>query len=486
MCGIAGLVSFSGRPVESTALLAMCEAIRHRGPDDRGIITLPADRQSGQASVGLGSQRLSIIDVAGGHQPIPNEDETVWAVLNGELYNFQALRRDLEARGHRFRTSSDTEVIVHLYEDKGDAFVADLEGMFALALWDARRERLLLAPDRFGKKPLLYVDEGERFRFGSEFRALLAAGDLPLDLDLDALDASSAIPSFYLARLTRQHVTVALNGDGGDEAFAGYGRHLANRLAESWQVVPGPLRRAAAGVLGHALGENGDRRSFRSRARRFLRAAAGDRAARYQGWVGVFSDDLKAELVSAKWRSRYTAIEIAALFGRRRRLDAVDAFLAADTDWYLPTDLLVKMDIATMANSLEARSPFLDHHLVEFVARLPSRLKLRGRRSKYVLKRAVSDLVPPENLRRAKRGFAVPIGRWFRRELREFLHDHLLDRHASERGLFDRRVIERLVNEHEAGQRDHAHHLWVLLMFELWSREFVDTEPTRQAAAHDA
>jgi asparagine synthase (glutamine-hydrolysing) len=189
MCGIAGAVSFSARWVEETTLLAMCEAIRHRGPDDRGIVTLPADRRPSQASVGLGNQRLAIIDVAGGHQPIPNEDETIWTVLNGELYNFQALRRDLEARGHRFRTSSDTEVIAHLYEEKGDAFVADLDGMSALALWDSRRGRLLLARDRFGKKPLLYVDEGERLRFGSEFQALLAGGDLSLELDVDALDA---------------------------------------------------------------------------------------------------------------------------------------------------------------------------------------------------------------------------------------------------------------------------------------------------------
>jgi asparagine synthase (glutamine-hydrolysing) len=276
-------------------------------------------------------------------------------------------------------------------------------------------------------------------------------------------------------------VTVALNGDGGDEAFAGYGWHLANRLAESWQVVPRPVRHAAEGLLRYAVGENGERRSFRSRARRFLRAAAGDRAARYQGWVGVFSEDLKAELVSAPRRSRYTASAIASLFARHRGLDAVDAFLAADTDWHLPTDLLVKMDIATMANPLEARSPFLDHHLVEFVARLPSRLKLRGLTSKYILKRAVRDLVPPENLARAKRGFAVPIGRWFRRDLREFLHDHLLDRRASERGLFDHRVVERLVSEHESGQRDHAHHLWVLLMFELWHREFVDARACHSA-----
>ncbi len=642
MCGIAGAVSFSGRRVEETTLIAMCDAIRHRGPDDRGVLRFAPGGPAGSVTAGLGSQRLSIIDVAGGHQPIANEDETIWTVLNGELYNFQALRRDLEARGHRFRTSSDTEVIVHLYEDKGDAFVADLEGMFALALWDTRRERLVLARDRFGKKPLLYADDGRHLRFGSEFQGLLAGGDMPLELDPEALDAyltfmsvpapltiyrgvrklppasiltrdrdgarvgtywslaylpkleigeaeatarvrdlltaavrkrlisevplgaflsggidssavvaimagltdrpvktfsigfneadynelpyarevatrygcdhhefivepkaldvlptlvrhygepyadSSAIPSFYLARLTRQHVTVALNGDGGDEVFAGYGWHLANRFAETWHAVPAPLRAIAEGSVRRVLPDSAERRSLRSRIHRFLRAAAGDRAARYQGWIGVFSGDLKRALVRADYRRDYTSRALEALFARRQGLDAVDAFLAADTEWYLPTDLLVKMDIATMANGLEARSPFLDHHLVEFVARLPSRFKLRGTVSKHLLKRAVADLVPAANLSRAKRGFAVPIGRWFRGELREFMADHLLGHRASERGLFERPVIERLIDDHLRGRADRAHHLWVLLMLELWHREFIDAVPasTADAALH--
>ena len=633
MCGIAGAVTFSGRRIEQASIVSMCQAIEHRGPDERGVLVLPPPGAPGEtlrASVGLGSQRLAIIDVAGGHQPIPNEDETVWTVFNGELYNYRALRRDLEARGHHFRTSSDTECIVHLYEDKGDAFVADLEGMFVLALWDTRKERLLLARDRFGKKPLLYADSGTELRFGSEFQALVADGTLQRELDIEALDAylmfmavpapstiyksirklppasiltrdrsgtsvssywkleylpkssiseadatvrvrelltdavrkrlisevplgaflsggvdsgavvaimaglsdrpvktfsigfadedynelpharriaerfgcehhefvvepraidvlptlvrhygepyadSSAIPSFYLSRLTRQHVTVALNGDGGDEAFAGYGWHFANRVSERWQHVPGPLRWAAEHLASAVIPHSAERRAWPSRVRRFLRQAAGDRASRYQAWIGVFSTDLKAELVRAPWRADVTTQRLEALFASRPGLDAVDAYLAADTDWYLPTDLLVKVDIATMANSLEARSPFLDHHLVEFVARLPSRFKLRGRTSKYILRRAVADLVPPETLSRAKRGFAVPIGRWFRGELRDFLSDHLLSQRASERGLFNRPIVERLIAEHQSGRADHAHHLWVLLMLELWHREFMD------------
>jgi asparagine synthase (glutamine-hydrolysing) len=628
VCGIAGAVRFSGGGVEEASVIAMCDAFRHRGPDDRGVIVFPPTPRGSAA--GLGSRRLAIIDVAGGHQPIANEDETVWTVFNGELYNFQELRRGLESRGHRFRTSSDTEVIVHLYEEKGEACVADLEGMFALAVWDVRRERLLLARDRFGKKPLLYAQRGDELHFASEFTGLRAAGRLSTDIDLDALDAyltfmsipapltiyrgvrklppaswltwdksgvhierywqleylpkidisereaaarvrelltdavrkrlisevplgaflsggvdssavvavmaglstrpvktfsigfgeadydelpharrvaaryncdhhefvvepkavdvlptlvrhygepyadSSAIPSYYLARLTREHVTVALNGDGGDEAFAGYPWHFANRVIGGWQRVPRPMRRNAERALQAMLPPSADRRSFVSRLKRLLKAASGTPAERYAGWIGVFSDDLKRELVRPSWRSDGTMRCLTAMLGRFDRLDAVDAFLAADTNWYLPTDLLVKMDIATMANSLEARSPFLDHHLVEFVARLPSGLKLNGRTSKFILRQAVADLVPADNLSRPKRGFAVPIGRWLRGELREFAADHLLGRRAAERGLFDPAVVTRIVDEHQSGRADRAHHLWVLLMLELWHREFMD------------
>ncbi len=630
MCGIAGAVSFSGRRVDEATVVSMCDAIRHRGPDDRGVMAF-APPSGGRGSAGLGSQRLAIIDVAGGTQPIANEDRTIWTVFNGELYNFQELRRGLESRGHRFRTSSDTEVIVHLYEEKGEACVADLEGMFALAVWDRARERLLLARDRFGKKPLLYAQRGDELHFASEFSALRAAGVLTSEIDLDALDAyltfmsipapltiyrgvrklppaswltidrqgvrverywrleylpkmdigegeaalrvrelftdavrkrlisevplgaflsggvdssavvavmaglssrpvktfsigfgdadydelpharrvaaryncehhefvvepnatdilptlvrhygepyadSSAIPSYYLAQLTRQHVTVALNGDGGDEAFAGYPWHLANRVVGAWHGVPLPVRRATERTLQAVLPSSAERRSFVSRLRRFLKAASGTSAERYAGWIGVFSEDLKRELVRPAWRSGGSTMRsLSAMFERFGPLDAVDTFLAADTDWYLPTDLLVKMDIATMANSLEARSPFLDHHLVEFAARLPSRFKLNGRTSKHVLRQAVADLVPADNLSRPKRGFAVPIGRWLRRELRELAADHLLGRRAAERGLFDPAVVARIVGEHQSGKADHAHHLWVLLMLELWHREFVD------------
>jgi asparagine synthase (glutamine-hydrolysing) len=630
MCGIAGIARFDGRPIEERRVGRMCAAIRHRGPDDHGVMRLPrsagADRRP---SAVLGSQRLSIIDLAGGHQPIANEDGSVWTVLNGEIYNFLELRRELESRGHRFATCSDTEVLVHLYEERGADFVSALDGMFALALWDDRLGRLLLARDRFGKKPLLYSDVDGELRFASEFQALLADGSTLPDIDLAALDCyltylaipapltiyrtirklppahvmtvdasgirlhrywtlnytpklqidereagarvvelltaavkkrlisdvplgallsggidssavvalmarassrpvktfsigfedgaynelpharrvarafgcdhreflvtpraveilptlvrhfgepfadSSAIPTYYLARLTRPHVTVALNGDGGDEAFAGYNWHLANRLAEQWQRVPSPLRRPLDAFGRRAVTAGADRRSWRARAARFVAGAAGSRAERYRAWVGVFSDDLKASLLSAAPPAAAAAM-IDDLSAETAGLDAVDAMLALDTRFYLPTDLLVKMDVMTMANSLEARSPFLDHHLVEFAARLPSRFKLRRFTTKYLLRSCLEGIVPRENLWREKRGFAVPIGRWFRDELREFLCDHLLGSRLAARGLMRSESVRQLVEAHVARRADYTHHLWVLLMLELWHREFVD------------
>lgn len=640
MCGIAGIVDFDGRPVAETLVRAMCTAICHRGPDEEGFVSLPSDSAERGPRAVLGNRRLSIIDVAGGHQPITNEDRSIWIVFNGELYNFQTLRVRLEASGHRFATQSDTEVIVHLYEERGADFVEEIEGMFALALWDDRQKRLILARDRFGKKPLLYAEAGGRLWFGSEFQALLADDEIDRRVDYDALDEylsfmsvpapltiyrqirklppahvlvrdergtrvsrywslsytpklrlteadaigeltrlmteavkkrlisevplgaflsggvdssavvalmarlsttpvktfsigfdeagfnellharrvaerfgcehhefevrphavevlptlvqhygepyadSSAIPSFYLSRLTRQHVTVALNGDGGDEMFAGYMWHLAGRLAERWQRVPAGVRRAAEGAAEKLIPRSANRRSAAARLARFLAGASQPRAERYRAWLSVFTPDLKQELYGG--RARTSGVDrLAPIFAAHQDLDAVDAMLAADVEWYLPTDLLVKMDIATMANSLEGRSPFLDHPLAEFVARLPSHFKLRGRTSKYLLKKALADVVPPENLHRPKQGFAVPIGSWFRGELRDMLADHVLGARFAGRGLFDRRAVQRLFDDHQQGRADYAHHLWVLLMLELWFRACIDSAPARVAVAAD-
>ena len=631
MCGIAGLVDFEGVHASESLVRAMCTAMCHRGPDDEGVLGIPRQAAPNQPRAVLGNRRLSIIDVAGGHQPIANEDQTIWTVQNGEIYNFQELRDRLERSGHRFATRSDTEIIVHLYEEMGDDFVRELDGMFAIALWDDRRKRLLLARDRFGKKPLLYAEAGSRLWFGSEFQALLADPAISRDIDYHALDDylsfmsvpaprtiyrqirklppahvlirdaggtqvsrywsleylpkihiseeeaarevrrllteavrkrlisevplgaflsggvdssavvaimaglmtdrvktfaigfddarfnelpfarrvaerygcdhhefeirpravevlptlvrhygepyadSSAIPSFYLARMTRRHVTVALNGDGGDEAFGGYGWHLGSRLAERWQQVPAILRGPAEQAARALAPLSSHRRSAIARLARFMSAASAPRATRYREWLSVFTTDLKQQLYARPFVRDGDAID--AIFAETTSLDAVDAMLRADVEWYLPTDLLVKMDIATMASSLEARSPFLDWRLAEFVAKLPSRFKVHGRTSKYLLKKAVADLVPAENMHRPKQGFAVPIGEWFRGELKDFLADRILSARFASRGLFRPEAVRRLYDDHQRGAGDHAHHLWTLLMLELWFEEFIDRRP---------
>jgi asparagine synthase (glutamine-hydrolysing) len=628
MCGIAGAADFRNRRIDEALVRAMCQALRHRGPDDEGVVFFPLAGRPGsrRAAAALGSRRLSIIDLTGGHQPLSNEDGTVWTVCNGEIYNFRELRAELEGKGHRFTTASDCEVIVHLYEERGEDFVSALDGMFALALWDDRTQRLVLARDRFGKKPLLYAQVNGRLLFASEFQALLRDGTLPREVDLAALDDylafmaipaprtiyravrklppghllildrrgttvrpywrlsygpklrlgegeaaeavlealtravrkrlvsdvplgaflsggvdssavvacmagltdrpvktfsigfeesdydelpharrvarrfgcdhhefvvrpravdvlptlvrhfgepfadSSAVPTYYLSRMTREHVTVALSGDGGDEAFAGYGRHLGFRLAEWWQRTPALLRRPLAGATGGLAAGGPGARSLPVRAGRFLNVASRSRPERYRAWAGLFTPEAMRSLRGCALADGAASD---ALFDEAEGLDAVDAALAADTRFYLPTDLLVKMDIMSMANSLEVRSPFLDRDLVELAARLPSDLKLRRFTSKFVLKKALAARVPAENLSRGKRGFAVPIGGWFRGELRDFLADHLLDARCARVGLVRPAVVAELIADHQAGRRDHAHQLWTLLMLELWHREFI-------------
>jgi len=639
MCGIVGVVGGT-QPVDPSLLSQMCDAIVHRGPDDEGYYLnrdperCPEGHSPGAAFVGLGMRRLSIIDLATGKQPIHNEDQTVWVVLNGEVYNYHELRAQLEALGHRFYTQSDTEVIVHAYEEYGDDVPKHLRGMFAFALWDEKRQRLLLARDRVGKKPLLYAIVGSKLIFASEFRAILRHPDVSRGVNLGAIshylsfmcvpapltafegvrklepghtlvwqdgsveisrywsldfrtkieigereagervvdhlrDAvrvrlmsdvplgaflsggidssavvalmselstepvktfsigfeeqefneinharrvaerfgtehhefivrpnavevlptlirhygepyadSSAIPTYYLSKMTREHVTVALNGDGGDECFAGYERYAAMRLAEQYHRLPRMVRR---GVLEPALGAipaAGATRSRLGKARRFMDVVGRPTGERYLRWTSVFSEELKAELCTSDFLRRTSTAKplgyVQPWFEGNGEIDVVDRALMADTSNYLPNDLLVKVDIATMAVSLEARSPFLDHKLMEFAASLPARYKIRGITTKYLLKHALKGLLPSENLTRSKMGFGVPIGRWFRGELKSFLADTILCERSLGRGYFKREPIKRLIEDHTDGRRDHAHQLWTLLMLELWHQEFID------------
>jgi asparagine synthase (glutamine-hydrolysing) len=604
----------------------MCEAIRHRGPDDDGFYF--------DSQVGLAMRRLAIIDIKSGKQPIHNQDRTAWIVFNGEIYNYLELREQLEKLGHTFSTNSDTEVIVHAYDQYGVECPKYLRGMFAFAIWDSRTQELFLARDRVGKKPLLYAELKDQLVFGSEFSTLLLHPEISRDIDPIALDHylsfmcvpaprtayrairklepghslrwrkgeikierywqpdfsrkiktseqeageraveilreavrvrlmsevplgaflsggidsslvvalmsqessqpvktfsigfeeqdfselhharrlaehvgadhhefivrpdatevlpllvehygepyadSSAIPTYYVARETRKHVTVALNGDGGDESFAGYERYAAMKLAEEYHRIPAVFRESVVQQVVDLLPVAEVRRSRWRDAKRFLKAASLPRVDRYMRWVSVFDAETKERIYSKDFKHQTEGAHAQDLlerwFAYANGAGTVDAALLTDIMTYLPNDLLVKVDIATMAVSLEARSPFLDHHVIEFAASLPEKIKLRGLTTKYLLKRTLRDLIPPENLDRRKMGFGVPIGHWFRGKLASFLREELLSEKALSRGLFSRDEIQRMVEHHSQGQKDHSNQLWTLLMLELWFKRFID------------
>lgn len=607
----------------------MADALTHRGPDDWGVWS--------DEHCALGHRRLSIIDLSeAGRQPLSNANGSIWITYNGEIYNFQALRKELESLGHRFRTRTDTEVIVYAYEQWGVDCAKRLRGMFAFAIWDQRRRRLFMARDRVGKKPLFYTQAGDRFLFASELQALVADASVSRVVDQAAIDEylswgyvpaprtafkgiskllpahwltlelkqggaalniepywnleygpklaldereaaealreklteavrlrmiadvplgaflsggidssivvglmarlsdqpvktfsigfeetaynelgharrvaercgtdhsefivkpdalailpklvrhygepyadSSAIPTYYVSEMTRPRVKVALNGDGGDESFAGYERYFGNRVAEWVRRVPGGHWPALA--LSRILPDSLDQKSRLRQAKRFFSATTRPMAIRYGRWVGYFTEEAKRRLYSRELRSSLNGHcpqdWLQSLFAEAQGLDPVDSAMAVDTRSYLPYDLLVKVDITTMANSLEARSPFLDHEVMELAARLPVHLKLRGKQSKYLLKRTFADLLPPANVNRRKMGFGVPLGQWFRGPLRPLLEDGLLSEQLARRKYFDEGVIRSLVADHVQQRADHSFALWNLLMLELWHREFID------------
>ncbi len=605
MCGIAGLYAPVGEP-NPELVDAMRAAIVHRGPDEGSTDAFGA--------CVLGHQRLRVVDLETGFQPVSNETSDVVAVFNGEAYNFPELRERL--RGHEIRGTGDTPVLPHLYEEHGPEFVRELHGMFALALWDGPRRRLVLARDRLGKKPLVWTRLADgTLAFASELKALLQLPELRREVDFGALDAylslqyvpgertglqgirrllpghmlvaegaterierywrpepaqaaatsddewlelvrstvrsavrrrlvadvplgallsggidssvvvaamaeassepvrtftvgfadaryderaharavaerfgtrhqelelvedvaatlprlarafdeplgdEAALPLFLVCDQARRHVTVALTGDGGDEAFAGYERYAAHRLAGR---VPAQAARIAARFLRTVPTSRQEPRSPLFRVARFLDVAGAPADARYTQLMQVFPLGLRERL----WGDRLRAEGNALLPAR----SGTTGLQLLDLETYLPGDLLPKSDIASMAHSLELRSPFLDHEVVELGLALPERLKLRGRTGKVALRRAFEDVLPPQVAQRRKTGFGVPLGRWFREDLRELAHDLL----PGDRGWFRPEEVRRLRDEHEAGRADHGHRLWCLLMLELWARAFVD------------
>jgi asparagine synthase (glutamine-hydrolysing) len=617
MCGICGIFE-PGRQtaIELATLKKMADSMRHRGPDDEGFYV------SGGA--GLAHRRLSIIDLAGGHQPLSNEDETVWIAFNGEVYNFEELNRRYLSSGHTFRTRCDTETIVHLYEELGEACFAELRGMFAIALWDGRRKKMVLARDRIGKKPLFYSWDGQRLLFGSEIKALWAAGGLSQEMDLSAFsdyfsfqyvpapktiyrnvrklrpahymvvdgsgireapywdirfdrtrqlsepewcdrfldefrtavksrlvsdvplgaflsggvdsssvvalmsefqrpvttcsigfteerydethDArgfaaslqanhfeqivkphavdllpklawhydepfadSSAVPTYYVSNVARQHVTVALSGDGGDENFAGYRRYKLALFEDRLRsFAPAPLRRAIFGPLGRIYPKmDWAPRVFRGKST--FQSLARDPLEGYFHGVSCCPPALKHRLFSPDvWKqlAGYDSLDVLRYhYDRANTTDPLSRIQYVDIKTYLVDDILVKVDRASMANSLEVRCPLLDHKLMELIAQIPSSLKLWNGQGKYIFKKALARVLPAPVLNRSKKGFAVPVAEWFRGELKGFAHDTLFQRSD---GLLNREFLHGCWKQHQRGQRDWSALLWCVLMFRTW------------------
>ncbi len=628
MCGIVGKVGF-GTDVTERDVVRMSDAIAHRGPDDSGVYLAPDKR------VGLGQRRLAIIDLSpGGHQPMTLKDR-YWIVFNGEIYNFQEKRAMLEKDGYTFRSHSDTEVILALYDKYREKCLDHLRGMFAFAIYDAKEQTLFCARDRVGKKPFKYYQDDKVFLFASELKAILTQpeykkepdyeaihhyltlqycpapltgfkgikklkpghylllntktgehtitqywqldyskkqnlsepewcerimakldesvqlrmiSDVPLGAFLsggidssavvglmskhstqpvktfsigfeeekynelpyarmvaekfgtdhtefivrpDALDVlpmlvkqyeepyadSSALPTYYVSKLTREHVTVALNGDGGDENFGGYSRYSVQKFALAYDRFK--LLHKATALPASALLAKTVKNTLTERAHRFAQTLADDYRHRYVNYICYFTNDMKAQLYSPEFAQKMAAYDsydtVAQQFNAAGTANKMDQMLFADITTYLPDDLLVKVDIATMAVALEGRSPFLDHELLELTAQIPFDLKLKGRDDKkYILKKALADLVPHEVMYRPKRGFSVPLEHWFRNDLKTYAYDTLLSDKAKSRGIFNPDAVKQVLDTHTQTGISLAYHIWALLTLELWFQTYFD------------
>jgi asparagine synthase (glutamine-hydrolysing) len=634
MCGITGAVWTDPRKEISPAVLQrMTDRLSHRGPDADGAYhqdyaLLPP--HGAMPGVALGHRRLSIIDLCTGGQPMSNEDGTVWIVFNGEAYNYADLRKRLEASGHKFRTDSDTETIVHLYEEEGPECFSQLNGMFAIALWDSNRRRLVLGRDRLGKKPLVYRHEPGRLLFASELKSILEVPGLPREIDPAAIDDyltyqyiphprtifrgfqklppghyaiyqddrleirpywqpdftlertiskedaiaelrallesavrlrmrsdvplgaflsggidssivvalmqqqsaqpvktftigfpdkefdesnyaaevarhlktdhrelqvspdavailpqlafhydepfadSSAIPTWYVSQLTKQHVTVALSGDGGDELFAGYPRYRSAQLAGLFDRAP--LLRALASSPGWQwLPSSGRQRSLTRKIKSFSQLLGLAREQRYLNWVATFSDSARNGLYQAEFREQILGHPVAFMRAAWQRCggrDAVTCASLADLATYLPCDLMTKVDIASMAHGLETRAPILDYRVVEFAASLPVHLKYRWGRGKQLLREAFGHLLPAAVFTRRKMGFSVPLAAWFRNELKPLGEELLLAPTAKCHAFLRPEAIKNLWDVHQQQRYDHSARLWTLVMLESWLRRW--------------
>jgi asparagine synthase (glutamine-hydrolysing) len=633
MCGICGKISFSGESIRPELIGSMCAAIARRGPDDMGIFLSEANGCGVQA--GLGHQRLSIIDLsAAGRQPMANEDGTILLTYNGEIYNYKDLRRELEAKGHCFRSDSDTEVIVHLYEEEGPAAARRLNGMFAFGLWDDNKQRLWLCRDRIGIKPLVYSWDGARLLFASEIKALLADPTVDKELDREALmlylafnyapapltmfrgirklepgcsltledgktavkrywslpqppespaaadvgqlqrrlvdtlseavsgcmladvpvgaflsggiDSgivvalmarlsaqpvktftiavdddprfdeslaarrvadmyrtehheirvrqrdmldvlpdvlesfaepfadSSAIPTYLVSRETRRHVKVALSGDGGDELFAGYRSYLGEYWRARYLMVPALLRESIIEPLIAALPDSRENRIGETlrRTKKFIRATHGPFDERLLVLKEVFPALTRHKLLAGRDGEIDPALVWVQHLLSRSTGDGINRMLATDLIDSLPGDMLTKVDLMSMANSLEVRVPLLDHRVVELAFAIPGRKKLRGGITKHVLKETFKNLLPPGHTRQPKSGFEIPISSWLRTDLSFLVDRYLSEERIRDQGIFDAAVVQDLVRSHRQAKTDTSWMLWNLIVFQKWHESY--------------
>jgi asparagine synthase (glutamine-hydrolysing) len=624
MCGIAGYLNLNGQPVDRQETITdrMCHSMLHRGPDDQGKLIM--------GPVALGMQRLSIIDLKTGHQPIGNENGSVWIVYNGETYNYQELQERIIARGHRLNTKSDTETIVHLYEEYGTDCLRFLEGMFAFALWDHERQRLFVARDRMGEKPLHWCVANGHFIFGSEIKAILEHPDAPKQLNAEALqkylaleyvpapdsmfaginklppghfllvengqvkiksywhpeesnhkmrereaqetlleqleesirlrlisdvplgvflsggiDSSliaalaarnlnqplktfsigfadqsfdesehaaavaahlgtdhhveifdphtglqmmeqldsfldepladaSIIPTYFLSKTARAHVTVALAGEGGDELFGGYPTYQAHRLAQIWTAIPASLRTSVLEPAIRSLPVSHANLSFDYKAKRFIAGAALPPVRRHLQWMGSIPLIEHAALLHPELLALSGSDHLYPELGRAlsNGSDVISTIMQLDINTYLPNDLLVKSDRATMATSLELRLPFLAFPLVEFALNLPSHLKVRGSTTKYLLRKIAAPLLPASILQRPKKGFGIPVAKWLTHEFKPLVDELLNPEFIKMQQIFLWPYVNQLLEEHLNHRVDRRKELWTLLMFQMWWRKF--------------
>lgn len=624
MCGIAGLISFEEKIPDRALLHRMANTIAQRGPDAEGIHVGP--------HVGLAQRRLSIVDLSdSANPPLCNEDGSIWIAFNGEIYNYQAIRKELVRKGHVFTTHSDTEVLIHLYEEAGTDMLERLEGMFAFAIWDGRRKRLFAARDRLGKKPFIYTKTDSFFAFGSAIRAVTAIPGVPKEPDYAAIDSyltnrcvpspatafknisklraghalvcdvngslrvyrywapplggenvtaepeelranlmrlledsvkkrmvadvpigallsggidsglvvalmarfsvkpvktftvgfgdperdelnaarlvakrydtqhteitvkpnvrdlltdlvrhynepfadSSAVPSYYVCKAARSEVKVALCGDGGDESFSGYSRYGE---VQSWGMVdlmPSFVKKSVAS-FGRAILEVAPRNNATAKVDRGLAMMEGDLPERYALTMALVKPQEKRDWYSHAFAAEIAGASLEAESDWTSGMDSLNWMSYQDQRNYLPDCLMVKMDVASMANGLEVRAPLLDHALIDFAASVPGYLKRQGALGKILLRDVAEDLLPPEIRNRPKTGFDMPVAAWLRSDLRGVLDEYLLDETSKRRGLFNQAAIAHIVAQHSEGKRDWSNRLWALLMLEIWFREHID------------